>query len=660
MLPALSTAYSAYAAFERVRRDYCPLAFKFFFSNDDPCNSVSVQAWELTFYEGGTAVLTISGAGITFPEQNRMLVILSDANKQVLSRESYTYALYNVTNRRTEVVGSFAWQKGRPSAQGVLTPPDLKVIYSLVSGDVAIGGLIITGKEGPAWLTPKGNWQPNILYATGDGVIYDGSTYRRKAGGMSGSVFDLSQWDVVAQAATMPDKSVTRTKLDTSLQATLERVETTNPTGYEQSSYAYAVIDDAGRIAFYVDANGRLSTPQIGDVSAAVLQVQALGAYTWPDESGYVWGIVDMTGQIALGLDATGTLVLKGQPLPAYLQTVVAALVAGGLANFQASIDLLNSYQFTWPNEGGYAWGISDQAGRVALGVSMAGKVLVAGQVLDMNQYNQITINTALLIPSTNLVFWGDSITAAMNMDTLKAQLGDNRQLTKMGVGGDTSSQIAFRQGAIAALLSVANNTIPASGSVAVTLVNPALQQAGQSKTGTLGGIPGTLTRANDGSHTFSRTTAGAITLVESQVNFVPDSPNEYDTAIIWAGQNNLGQNATILADVRAMVTNLKAFRKRFLILAVGGANAGSKESAGYTSLMALNNALRDEYPANYIDMRAILIRNYNPNNAQDVTDFTNDIIPSSLRIDAVHLSEAAYTAVVFPEIKRVLTSKNW
>jgi lysophospholipase L1-like esterase len=158
----LSTAYSAWAAFERVKKDACPMGFAFFFSNGDPCNNVSVQAFDLTFYDGSTPVLVKNGAAITFPQQNRLLVILTDADKAVLAKAQYTYTLFNITNQRTEVQGTFSWQKGRTTGVGVLSPPDLKVIYSLVTGDVSIGGLIVTGIQGPP------GWSP--VYAS----IYDG------------------------------------------------------------------------------------------------------------------------------------------------------------------------------------------------------------------------------------------------------------------------------------------------------------------------------------------------------------------------------------------------------------------------------------------------------------------------------------------------------
>lgn len=105
--------------------------------------------------------------------------------------------------------------------------------------------------------------------------------------------------------------------------------------------------------------------------------------------------------------------------------------------------------------------------------------------------------------------------------------------------------------------------------------------------------------------------------------------------AIIWAGRNNLNK-ATVLADVAAMVAHQT--NGKFLVLSIpNGAGEGSGTST-YATIMDINAALAAAYPANYVDVRAALIANYDPSNAQDVIDRNADLVPTSLRLSGDYL----------------------
>lgn len=253
MLPVLSTAYSAFAAIERVRQDACTLGFAFFYSDETPVNEVSSQYFELTFQDdSGTNILYKSGPDITFPTANRLVVTLSDQDKAVLFRQKYTYSLFNRTIKRTEVVGSFAWHKGRPSSQGVLTPADLKIVYSLASGEVSIGGLVIVGQKGetgPAWLVWRGAWKAGTVYAVGDGVYQGGNSYRRKIAGTSGAAFDEALWDLVALGGQPADRTVTPEK-------------TTFAANFAKDGTFY-ITDSEGNVGLLLLPNGTLKVVRI-------------------------------------------------------------------------------------------------------------------------------------------------------------------------------------------------------------------------------------------------------------------------------------------------------------------------------------------------------------------------------------------------------------
>jgi lysophospholipase L1-like esterase len=136
----------------------------------------------------------------------------------------------------------------------------------------------------------------------------------------------------------------------------------------------------------------------------------------------------------------------------------------------------------------------------------------------------------------------------------------------------------------------------------------------------------------------------------------------DYQTAVIWAGRNNAGDPATVLADIAAMVGFLKPVNKRFVVISVLNGNYPGESIGGdgYDKIVnQINAKLRERYPNNYLDVREMLIRNYNSAQSGDVTDANNDVPPRSLRSDEVHLNEAG-KALVAQTVKNFFTQNNW
>lgn len=113
-------------------------------------------------------------------------------------------------------------------------------------------------------------------------------------------------------------------------------------------------------------------------------------------------------------------------------------------------------------------------------------------------------------------------------------------------------------------------------------------------------------------------------------------------STVIWAGHNNFGSQATVLADVAAMVAALPD--ARYLVLSITPNNNNNEfvGGAGYNQIVALNAALAAAYPANYLDVWAPLVAAYNPANAEDVIDNGHQAIPSTLR--ATYLNSGTLT----------------
>lgn len=377
-------------------------------------------------------------------------------------------------------------------------------------------------------------------------------------------------------------------------------------------------------------------TPDVGAIAALRTVLNGLLDSTGFNQSGYAWAVVDSLNQIALYVDSVGDAGLPGLPK---LKSVITAI---------------QSFFSEYAKESGVAWGVADANNRLPLYLDFDGNLISKG----------VNISN----PGKTLACWGDSLTAGSGGTPYPTQLaalyGTTRSIFNMGLGGDTSAQIATRQGGKPPLVAVAGNQIPASGAVTVTPSVSTVLQNNQSLAGQLAGIAGIL-RNTAGVYNFTRTIAGSVLKVDAALYFdTAGGGFDAQTVVIWVGQNDtldsLG-SASVLATVAAMLASLKSapHSRRFVVLSVPGANMGSIGSTGYNNLVAHNNTLRDTYPRNYIDARALLIRNYNSGIPQDVTDFNNDIIPSSLRSDAVHLNTAGY-AIVATAVKSFLDSKGW
>lgn len=117
--------------------------------------------------------------------------------------------------------------------------------------------------------------------------------------------------------------------------------------------------------------------------------------------------------------------------------------------------------------------------------------------------------------------------------------------------------------------------------------------------------------------------------------------------AFIWAGGNNYEQPAVVQADIASMVGALQ--NPSFMILAVTNGDFGGytrRGGEGWSFITGLNAVLGSQYGDHFVDVRTILISNYDPSDPQDVLDFRDDIIPSSLRSDQAHLNTKGYGIV--------------
>lgn len=376
--------------------------------------------------------------------------------------------------------------------------------------------------------------------------------------------------------------------------------------------------------------------------------------------SGYAWGVIDSAGNVAIGVKSDGSIALGDQ-------TDVASAIPGAAIasqHFEARAD-----------GSGYAFAIADSNDNLAFAVLADGSVLVLGKaVAPQSQVD--TLNDTVLGIET-IVCWGDSLTEGSGSTgglTYPAQLGTllGANPINEGFGSQNAAQITARQGGNAAMVTVSGNQIPTSGAVAVTLDMNLLQYpvaATLSIYGYLGGIFGTLTKDSSNNYTFTRAVAGDATKVAPATPFIVTRSTrntasiDLDQAInvIWAGSNDVGTAgmASVQANVEKCIAKLTPSRGRFVILSPIPNSAYTVGAAAHTEMRAVTDALKAKWPRNVIDVHHLMVENYNPAVPQDVTDYANKVVPSSLRSDAIHLNNAGY-AVVAAAVASHITSRGW
>jgi hypothetical protein len=123
---------------------------------------------------------------------------------------------------------------------------------------------------------------------------------------------------------------------------------------------------------------------------------------------------------------------------------------------------------------------------------------------------------------------------------------------------------------------------------------------------------------------------------------------------IFWVGTNNRGNPDDIKADVAAMIAALG--HTDYVILPPINTTAEPVGNSVHTKIVNLSADLAALYGEKFIDIRAYLISKYNPSVPQDVLDYAADVIPSSLRIDTLHLNTAGYNLVA----AKILEATGW
>lgn len=304
-------------------------------------------------------------------------------------------------------------------------------------------------------------------------------------------------------------------------------------------------------------------------------------------------------------------------------------------------------------------WGIRDDQDRVSIYIDSNGDFHVKKLYAKTTEFD--SVNGLIPNPTTTLFCLGDSLTEGAGgtpYPTQLAALVTDRTVINSGYGSQTSVQIAARFGASGITLTVDGNSIPTSGAVNVTITsgNDPLKHAANNKSinGTIAGVYGTLAKVfATNQYSFTRYLSGdAVATSSTGEFFLPDNQTDRkSTLVIWAGRNDVpvGDSAirTVPISVKQCVEHLIPLKKNFVVLSVLNATNETTGTTNYNRVIAINEALQDAFPYNYLDIRTILATE------------ANGTIPASLMADTIHLNTDGY-AIVAQAVKNFLTLKGY
>ncbi|KZF01651.1 hypothetical protein A2J04_05575 [Rhodococcus sp. EPR-279] len=311
------------------------------------------------------------------------------------------------------------------------------------------------------------------------------------------------------------------------------------------------------------------------------------------------------------------------------------------------------------PDEIGWKWVIMGTDRRALI-----------GERTDGSLYGMYEPEPEVLMP---VQFVGDSLSAnwVSYLGGVATAL-EGRAITTIGIGGQTSPQIAARQGGVPALLTLNGNAIPASGTVTVTAWSVNLLQitadGSRSLEGSLCGIPGTLTATRTAgptyAYTFTRTTAGAVTPCP------PSTPFQTNTGrglipVICVGRNNINDTAdSMVAQVRAIIAY--AGTDRALVMSIPPKDVEiNTPTTDRAKVDAINAALRDAFGPYWVDSAAhlrsadVLTSVGITPTATDLQNIADGVTPLSFRSDDLHYNAKAYEALTLL-IDHHFSSKGW
>jgi hypothetical protein len=247
-------------------------------------------------------------------------------------------------------------------------------------------------------------------------------------------------------------------------------------------------------------------------------------------------------------------------------------------------------------------------------------------------------------VAAPGVVAWGDSMTQGdkgqFDVNDYPTQLGAllTVPVVNAGISGNTSTQIGVREGGVPTYATVAGGVIPASGAVQVTFptgYEPVTSVGPVAGTpGTILGVHGVVTyNSTTSGYIFTRSTAGSSVPASGSPQFIVDTPYANYLPVFWEGRNNYLAPTQIISDLKAQIATVPSGQD-YVVLSITNDEKSPewKGGSGYNVIVNDNNEIQTLAGSHYLDIREILVNSYDPTQANDVTDFNKDEVPTSLR----------------------------
>jgi hypothetical protein len=431
--------------------------------------------------------------------------------------------------------------------------------------------------------------------------------------------------------------------------------------------------------------NGTVSKPKLAADVLGALVPSVTSFRALPAGMGIAGAAVGTDGSVLYTIDGTGKFDMK----VSYADAADSAKVSGGVT--QSSTEGL--FYNVWVNQAdlgnrqimaqrltdGAIFAVTSSGDNYQPRLDRSGKRVIFTTTGVGERVAQLDRDTGRglvypVMPTSTITGIGDSYTGPASLWTPYLDLMKNdprpeisgRTYVNRGYGGDRGEHIEFRMGSVQAFVNVAGGQIPASGSVAVTLVGASFRAAALPVTIRVpgGDVSGTLATADLGvTVTFTRTTNGAAIVVPDGTEIVCDYADAARSTIriIEFGINDTAAPvktpAQKIANLVRLMDDQRTIGKKTIVMGHWDAQWFNAQAiADIPVFNAMAKAECEKRGMSFIDIRGhimanvfqIMAENGLTPTAADLSDIARGVIPGILRPqgDNTHLITALYQIV--------------
>jgi lysophospholipase L1-like esterase len=396
--------------------------------------------------------------------------------------------------------------------------------------------------------------------------------------------------------------------------------------------------------------------------------------------SGYAYAVVDSSRRLAFGVKNDGSVFMTpdADTAAALRAAVVEAIKASGVLELGLNLTEVVATDRANSNIGGYCYALVDQAKRIAFGVRADGSLYVPhahSEYPTTGEAESIArdaMGPMIVEGASSFIFTEQDGGGFWQVFSQSKTTGDVVALSEPGTNNygialsPDRTQVVFLSESDGV---VTPKYVPeGGGTIERALSEKTIACWGDSLTNSI--YPATLATIIGRDVVSINQSGGNSTQILARILAQPEY--RHRTAVYWMGRNDSWWNsqgiATVKANIAAAVDFLKARNKRYLVLSILNGNFAQDPTtewseglgtAAYESMMSLNADLAALYPGHFLDIRSYLVSQYNQALPQDILDYQHDTVPTSLRVDNIHLTAAGYTLVA-QQVANFITSKGW